>query len=151
MKNIFLLLIVLLTVSSCSTKTKIDATSEEKLQKSIAKIMSELKPDQQKEFVQSLKIIMFDEVKDIIDLSSMTQNSAISKGVFQSKIDGKTAQEIIKIAKGISLNLENEKPISEKSGIPVSADDYIKNYTPYSSEEQSSGQPISADDFLNEK
>mgnify|MGYP007056009361 CR=1 FL=1 len=110
--------------------------------------MKELEPDQQKNFSQSLKIIMFGDVENIMDLASIGQNTAIFKGIFQAKVDGKTAQEIVEMANKISFSRENTKPIAERAGVPITADDFLNAQR---DGQKRAGNPILADDFLNTK
>ncbi len=101
MKKIFLLFTVLLCFTACSLEPRIDASSEESMQKSIASVMKELDFEEQEKFQEALKVIMFSGVNSLSDLATMGQNIEITKGAFQAKIDGKSAKEVINLAEEI--------------------------------------------------
>jgi len=121
------LLFVFLAFTACNTEPRIDASSEENMQQSIAKIMKELNSQTQKDFEDSLRIIMFGEIENIYDLAKVGHNQTVEKAVFQAKIDGKTANEIIGMARKKKVQKELKKPAGERTGVPVSADDFLKD------------------------
>lgn len=125
MNKWILLLVLSLIVSACFSEPKIDASSDEKMQKSIAAVMKDLNETQQKDFEDALQIIMLSNVDSLKDLAMIGQNEAVSKGIFQAKIDGKTATEIIQMAQKINIQYENMKEPSERAGVPVSAKDFL--------------------------
>ncbi len=107
MKKIILVLVVLLSITACDIQPRIDASSEEGMQKSIAKVMKELDLDEQEKFQEALKIIMFSGVSNLMDLAAMGQNMEVTKGAFQAKVDGKSVTEIIQIAEEIRKKKES--------------------------------------------
>lgn len=95
MKRILIALISLVLLTGCGDKT-IDASSPENLQKSISEMANELQGDKLQSFNISIGKIMINSAIEAAGDDEKKQE------IIKSKIDGKTAAEIIKIG-------ENEK------------------------------------------
>ena len=104
MKKFLLLVLVCFSVTACSAGTKIDASSDESMGKSIAAIMEELEPSEQTQFQAALRTVMFSDVTKLIGMMAMGQDVEVTKAQYLAKIDGKTAKEVIQIAKSMKKN-----------------------------------------------
>lgn len=124
MKQVFLLIFVLVSLTACNSERKIDASTEDSMQKSIKLIMQRMDSDEQKEFEEALQIIMFGGIDNLMGLIAMGNNIEVAKGAFQAKVDGKTAKEILALAEGIKTanqknNKEDKTPSTQAKRVPV--------------------------------
>ncbi len=106
MKNTFsILAFIAFTFLACSSSPKIDASSKESYDASIAKIEKTLNAEQKQTFNEALNEVMSTNIdlKDLGDLISGKFSNDIRK-----KVDGKTAKEVIVMAKE-----QKEKRIKE--------------------------------------
>jgi len=99
--------------TSCAKK--IDGTSEETMEISIEEIKKSLNDDKKKKFEESLELIIFHG----FDFGKILQEGGAEKTLadFKSKIDGKTASDIIAEGERIKQEIENEKKEQAKSEI----------------------------------
>jgi hypothetical protein len=121
MKKYLLLSILLLTFTACLMEQKIDASSEEAMQKSITKIVKSLSLEEQKSFQESMQIIMFSDVNDLSDLMAMGQSTEVTIGTFMGKVDGKTAAQIIEMANSIKSRKEAGQKYNDATERPSSS------------------------------
>ena len=100
-----LIIVNLILLSSCTKK--IDGSSDEKIRVSIENIKNSLSNDKKKEFEDSLKIIMFQD----LDFASLMQKDGAEKMTdsIKTKLNGKTADDVIIEAKKIKEELELKK------------------------------------------
>lgn len=110
------ILLFLLTIFFCvSCAKKIDGTSEDTMKASIEVIKESLNEDEKKEFEKALQLIMF-EGMNIGTLMQMGGAEGFESD-FRSKINGKTASEIISKGKLIEEEIEREKRAQAESEI----------------------------------
>jgi len=95
MRKLLFVLISVVLLTGCGDKT-IDASSPENLKKSISDMVSELEGDRLQSFNISMGRIMINSAIEAAGDEKKKQE------IIKSKIDGKTAAEVIKIG-------ENEK------------------------------------------
>ncbi|MBI0028436.1 hypothetical protein H3S88_08640 [Gilliamella sp. B14448G11] len=95
MRKSLIALISVVLLTGCGDKT-IDASSSENLQKSISEMVNELQGEQLQSFNLSIGRIMINSVIEAAGDEKKKQE------IIKSKIDGKTAAEVIQIG-------ENEK------------------------------------------
>lgn len=112
-KKILLFGLSILLLASCAKK--IDGTSEETMKTSIETIKKSLSDEEKKEFEEALQLIMFHG----LDFGKLLQDDGAEETVtdFKSKIDGKTASDIISEGKKIMEEIERKKKEQAKSEI----------------------------------
>ncbi|MDD4848881.1 MAG: hypothetical protein PHR53_09000 [Bacteroidales bacterium] len=114
MKRITVLLVVFaFFLSSCAKK--IDASSEETMQSSIEEIMKSLDDEKKEKFEESLQLIMFQS----IDFDELLQDGGTDNTFsgMKSKVDGKTADDIIAEGEKIQAEIERQKKEQAKGEI----------------------------------
>lgn len=112
MKKIILLLSVILL--SCGIK-KIDGSSEEKMKSSLEEILKSLDDDKKEKFVESMKLIKLQG----LDFGRLMQEGRSDETVLDiiSKLDGKTADDIITEGEKIQAEIERKKKEQVKGEI----------------------------------
>jgi hypothetical protein len=97
MKKLFIYLNILLfsVLISCNTEPKFDATTDETLEISTEKVMNSLDQTKKEKTAVALMVLMFTSV----DLQNPNHDAMVE---FKKRIDGKTADEVIKLAEEIS-------------------------------------------------
>jgi hypothetical protein len=115
----FLFLLTLVLLTACNLDPKIDASSEANLQKSIQKIMKSLPQEEQAQFEESIRLIMFSNVESLSDMVAMGQNTEVMMGGFMAKVDGKSAKEIIQMGNDVRKK-RGERDVSISSSPSLS-------------------------------
>lgn len=105
------LLSLLLVTSGCGSP-RLDTSSDEKLKASIQTVKNSLSAEDKKEFEDSIKILAFDGVNSIFDLSA---DPGGMERKLKEKLDGKSAKEVIAEGKRI-LAERREKQRKEIEG-----------------------------------
>jgi hypothetical protein len=97
MKKLFIYLNILLfsVLISCNNEPKFDATSEKTLKISTEEVMNSLDQKKKEKTTVALMVLMFASV----DLQNPNHDAMVE---FKKRIDGKTADEVIKLAEEIS-------------------------------------------------
>lgn len=116
---------------------KIDTTSEETTKTSIQKVKESLKPEKQKEFEDSLKILMFSKI-NFKDILARGQNAV---GGFQEDVkvllNGKTAEQVISEANRVKAEraekeqkqaIEEIKELEEKQQKALQSVEELKKF-----------------------
>lgn len=106
---------LLLCVCIISCKKRIDSSSKESIKKSITQISQSLSDEEKEEFQESLRLIMFND----LDLSKLMIDDSAEKTSqdFKSKIDGMSAEEIIKA--GNLIKEKNEQKKKEQARLEI--------------------------------
>ena len=110
MKKVTLFLgVIAILLSSCAKK--IDGSSEEAMKSSIEKIKNSLDDEKKEKFEESMKLIMFNG----LDFGKLMQEGGAEETVsdMKSKLDGKTADDII--AEGAKIQAEIERKKKEQA------------------------------------
>ena len=105
-KKITLLLgVTAILLSSCAKK--IDGSSEEAMKSSIEEVKKSLDDEKKERFEESIKLIMFHG----LDFGKLFQEGGAEKTVsdMKSKLDGKTADDIIREGEKIQAEIERKK------------------------------------------
>ena len=112
-KIIVLLGVIVIMLYSCAKK--IDGTSEETMKSSIEEIKKSLDDDKKEKFENSIMLIMFYG----LDFGELMQKGGVKETVsdIKSKLDGKTADDII--AKGEKIQIEIEKKKKEQANVEI--------------------------------
>lgn len=76
---------------------KVDASTDEKLKESIAKVKDSLSDGQRSEFEEALKTLAFADVNGLADLAKLGQTGGLERGI-KDRLNGKTGPEIIAAA-----------------------------------------------------
>lgn len=107
--NLLLFLVTITLFTSC--QKKIDGSTDEKMKTSIEEIKSSLTEEKRKQFEESMQLIVFQG----LDIQSIMKGGAGGDAVndIKSKIDGKTAVDII--AEGNKIKEEIEKKKKEQA------------------------------------
>jgi hypothetical protein len=114
MRKITVLLgVIAILLSSCAKK--IDGTSEEAMKSSIEEIKKSLDDDKKEKFEESMKLIMFHG----FDFRKLMQGGGAEETVLdmKSKLDGKTADDIISEGEKIKAEIERKKKEQAKGEI----------------------------------
>jgi len=114
MKKVTLFLsLVTILLSSCGKK--IDGSTEETMQSSIAEIKKSLDDEKKKKFEESMKLIMFHG----LDFGKVMQEGGVEETVsdLKFKLDGKTADDIIAEGEKIKSKIERKKKDQAKGEI----------------------------------
>ena len=114
MKKATLLLGVLaILVSSCAKK--IDGSSEEAMKTSIEEITKSLDDEKKEKFQESMQLIMFQG----LDFAQLMQEGGVEDAAadMKSKLDGKTADDIIAEGEKIQAEIERKKKEQAKGEI----------------------------------
>ncbi len=114
MKKVTLLLgVIAILLSSCSKK--IDGSSEEAMKSSIEEIKKSLDDEKKEKFEESMKLIMFQG----LDFGKLIQEGGAEETVsdMKSKLDGKTADDIIAEGEKIQAEIERKKKEQAKGEI----------------------------------
>lgn len=110
MKKITLFLgVIAILLSSCAKK--IDGSSEEAMKSSIEKIKNSLDDEKKGKFEESMRLIMFNG----LDFGKLIQEGGAEETVsdMKTKLDGKTADEVI--AEGAKIQAEIERKKKEQA------------------------------------
>lgn len=114
MKKVTLLLgVIAILLSSCSKK--IDGSSEEAMKSSIEEIQKSLDDEKKEKFEESMKLIMFSG----LDFGKLMQEGGAEEAAsdMKSKLDGKTADDIIAEGEKIQAEIERKKKEQAKGEI----------------------------------
>ncbi len=114
MKKIIVLLgVIAILLSSCAKK--IDGSSEDAMKSSIEEIKKSLDDDKKEIFEESMKLIMFHG----LDFVKLMQEGGAEETVsdIKSKLDGKTANDIIAEGEKIQAEIERKKKEQAKGEI----------------------------------
>lgn len=149
MMKTVLLFIICLTLIACEAEKKTDASSEQNMQKSIVEIMKDLSAEDQEQFEKSLKIIMLNGMDNITDMVALEQNMSVAKGIFQGRVDGKSANEVIFIARSIVADRWHTN--DPKAGIPLSAEEFLEDTGYNNHSTNRSSEAVTVDDFLKSR
>jgi hypothetical protein len=106
MKKVTLFLgVIAILLSSCAKK--IDGSSEEAMKSSIEEIKKSLDDEKMDKFEESMKLIMFHGV----DFGKLIKEGGAEKSVsdMKSKLDGKTADDVIAEGEKIQAEIERKK------------------------------------------
>ncbi|MEM7179337.1 MAG: DUF6694 family lipoprotein [Spirochaetota bacterium] len=95
-----LLLLLLLTLFACS-KPKIDATSDETMRDSMQAIAKSLPEEEKEEFGKALQAVML-----FTGMSSLGKGKEEMQKVIKEKLHGKTAEDIMEMAKKIQEDVK---------------------------------------------
>lgn len=117
-KPLVLIFIILFFSGFTFGAPKINTTTDEIMKKSIQKVKDSLKEDQQKEFEEAIKLIIFSQ----IDMRAIFANAMAGKQVDQEKLQsdmkkslhGKTGLEVIALAKEKKKQRQAENSKKEK-------------------------------------
>ena len=108
MRSLFFFVLILCMFASGCGAPKIDASTDENMKDSIAKVRSSLPDEKKEEFDEALAILAFDQV----EFTDFIQEEATGVGTTEAKmknaIGGKTGEEVIAAAQEI-LRLREEK------------------------------------------
>lgn len=112
-KLILSLSLCVIMLAACTKK--IDSTNEESLKTSIEDIKASLDSDKKEEFEEAMKLVMFQG----LDLGSLMKDGSADNTFtdMRSKLDGKTADDIIEEAEKIKAQKELEKKEQAKGEI----------------------------------
>ena len=113
-KIIFPILLSLIIFSSCSKK--IDGSSNEAMKASIEKMTDSMEGEKKKKFKDALQLIMFED----IDFSEIIKQGNAEEAIpdLKTKLDGKTADDIIAEGEKIKAAIEQKK--KEQAKIEIS-------------------------------
>lgn len=76
---------------------KVDASTDEKMKESIAKVKAALPEAKRAEFEEALKTLAFADIKGLADLAKAGQTGGLERGI-KDRLNGKTGAEIIAAA-----------------------------------------------------
>lgn len=114
MKKVMLILsVVIILFSSCAKK--IDGSSDEAMKSSVEEIKKSLDSEKREKFEQSLKLIML----QTLDFKKIMQTGSAEEAVsdIKTKINGKTADDIIAEGEKIQAEIEIKKKEEAKTEI----------------------------------
>lgn len=114
MKKVTLLLgVIAILLSSCAKK--IDGSSEEAMKSSIEEIKKSLDDEKKQKFEESMKLIMFSG----LDFGKLMQEGGAEEAAsdMKSKLDGKTADDIIAEGEKIQAEIERKKKEQAKGEV----------------------------------
>ncbi len=112
-KATFVISVIAIFLSSCTKK--IDGSSEEAMKSSIEEIKKSLDDEKKKKFDESMRLIMFQG----LDFAKLMQKGGAEETVsdMKSKLDGKTADDIIAEGEKIKAEIETKKKEQAKGEI----------------------------------
>ena len=154
MKNIIALVALMILLTGCFLDPKIDASDEDSFQSSLQEIMTDMNEDDKKTFSDNLQVIMFENINDFSDLMQQSQNEALFMASFYSKVDGKSAKEINKIANGIKSKKEKTQDAVEEApvnNVEKIKKDGLKNSMNTLIQSEFTGKNYDPDKFTNEQ
>lgn len=93
-----------LILTGCGDPT-VDASTDQKMKDSIAKVKAALPEEKRSEFEEALKALAFADINDLGDLAVVGQTGALERGI-KERVNGKTGTEII--AEGERVKAEKE-------------------------------------------
>lgn len=131
LKSLVLIFILIFFSGFIFGKPKIDTTTDETMKTSIQKVKESLKADQQKEFEEAIKLIMFSQ----IDMRAIFANAMAGKQMDQEKLQndmkkslhGKTGLEVIALAKEKKKQRQAENAKKEKERISWQKEQDLKD------------------------
>lgn len=97
----FLFATSLLAIAGCGGAPKLDASSDDNLQNSIASAKESISPEQREEFEEALKILAFADVDNLFEMAADPESI---QRKLKDRVDGKTPQEIITEARAIKAD-----------------------------------------------
>jgi hypothetical protein len=105
-KLILGLTFIALTLTACSKK--IDASTDEAMKSSVEEIKNSLSDEKKEKFTSALQLVMLSDI-NLGDL--MNGKTSVDEGLsgIKAKIDGKSADEIIRLAEEIRAEQERKK------------------------------------------
>ncbi|WP_240032159.1 DUF6694 family lipoprotein [Psychroflexus aestuariivivens] len=103
---IYVLAFVVMSLTACTKK--IDASSDEAMKASLEEIKQNLSDEKKEEFTSALQLVMLSDI-NLGDL--MKGDTSVDEGLsgMKAKIDGKSADEIIRLAEEIRAEQERKK------------------------------------------
>lgn len=108
MKTITFIMILVAFMSGCGSP-KIDASTDEKMKESIAKVRESLPEDRQVDFDEALATLAFEQV----DLSDFIQEKVTGVGTTEAKmknaLNGKTGDEVISAAQEVIIKRQEKE------------------------------------------
>ena len=134
--KLFVLVFLAISLVGCSKPT-VDASSDESMKTSIAKVRESLPEEKRDQFDEALQLMAFSQ----IDLKSIFTEGAAGvsnlKGKMKDAVHGKTGEQIIAEASQIKLERERQqkeqalqeiKELEEKRRLSMNAREHLKNF-----------------------
>lgn len=91
---------------------KVDASTDEKMKDSIAKVKAALPEDKRSEFEEALKALAFADINDLGDLAAVGKTGALERGI-KERVNGKTGPEIIADGQNVKADKEARRKACE--------------------------------------
>lgn len=100
-----------LALSGCGD-AKVDASTDEKMKESIAKVKAALPEDKRPAFEEALRVLAFADIHDLGDLAAVGKTGALERGI-KERVNGKTGLEIIAEGQRVSADKEVRRKARE--------------------------------------